>query len=117
MKMFVVVAYIRYFSCQSTYHHPAFLLLVINLLIALVQLDSVTITAPAIVVLIHILVIGPILCITVWFGCVFITKCGVFDYFCNTFIKRRQPITTDSIQHANPPTQQKIYYKMVKESP
>ena len=47
----------------------------------------------------------------VWL-CVY-TKCGVFDCFCNTFIKRRQPITTDnehSIQHANPPTQQKVYY-------
>ena len=88
-----------------------FLLLVINLLIALVQSNSVT-TAPASVVLIHILVIGPVLCITVWFGCVFVTKCGVCNYFCNTFIKRRQSITDNdhSIRHVNAPTQQKVYY-------
>ena len=45
----------------------------------------------AIVVCIHILVIGPILFITVWFSCVLISKCGLYGYFCNKHcIKRRQ---------------------------
>ena len=59
-----------------------FLLLDVNFLIALVQSDSV-ITAPASVVLIHILVIGPILCIVGW---------------------------NDHSIHVNAPTQQKVYY-------
>ena len=60
--------------------------------------------------LIHILVIGPILCITVWFGCVFIKKFGVYDYFCNK-IKRRPMTDIDYSIHVNAlPIQQELRY-------
>ena len=43
------------------------------------------------IVCIHILVIGPILIITVWFSCALILKCGLYECFRNKqCIKRRQ---------------------------
>ena len=70
------------------------LLVSINFLLALVQ--SNTITATITYVLIHILVLGPMLCITVWFGCVLIIKLGVCNCCHKRCTRRRwQPVTDE----------------------
>ena len=76
------------------------LLVTINFLLALVQ--SKTITATITYVFVHILVLGPMLCITVWFGCVLIIKFGVCN--CCHKRRRRQPVTdevSDVEDHSN----------------
>ena len=60
------------------------LLVGINFLVALVHSSTVTTTFA--IVLIHILIIMPMLCITVWFCGVLLIKFGVF---CNKCTKRR----------------------------
>ena len=69
------------------------LLFAINFLLSLVKSDSQTTT----IVFVHILVLGPILCVVVWFICVSFVKCGLHSYVLKVF-RKKQPQNLPSIQ-------------------
>ena len=69
------------------------LLIAINFLSSLVKSSTQTTT----IVFVHILVLGPILCVVVWFMCVSFVKCGLHSYVLKVF-RKRQPQNLPSVQ-------------------
>ena len=72
------------------------LLMDLNFLIALMH--SKYVTSLTVCILVHVLVLGPLLCIVVLFSCVCAIKCGVYDYFHGMWVRRRQH-STDCQKH------------------
>ena len=71
------------------------LLFAINFLLSLVKSNTQTTT----IVFVHILVLGPILCVVVWFICVSFVKCGLHSYVLKVFTcRKKQPQNPPPVQ-------------------
>ena len=87
------------------------LLFAINFLLSLVKSDTQTTT----IVFVHVLVLGPILCVVVWFICVSFVKCGLHSYVLKVFRKKQPqnpPPVQQYIEEFPPPPQvpvQEVY--------
>ena len=49
-------------------------------------------------VAVHILVVGPLVCIVLWFSCVCVLKCGVYDYLHGLCFRKRPHSTEEQNQ-------------------
>lgn len=101
---------IRPYQSKMLNMADVFLLLDIFILVCFVWLsEGDTIIDSITTICVHILVIGPILFIAVWFSCVLISKCGLYEYFRNKHcIKRRQSTAGGNENRPNMPQHYRV---------